>query len=108
MKKSHWVHLSFEGKQQMTVLSQIIHRSGISPNVIWTSLSSRAKESAKILSQTLEILNIVEQKSLDNVDCPVPYQTRMTMEELERRGGDVYDLCDEKPEQVADRISQVF
>ena len=108
MRKEDWMHLSDEGKAGMEKLAKDISSlSGHFP-VIFSSPSIRAIESSRILASILHIPKIVPKEDLDDVLCRKPYEQGMTMKELEKLHGDIYDVCLETPEEVAERMVKVF
>ncbi|MCX6791466.1 MAG: histidine phosphatase family protein [Candidatus Gottesmanbacteria bacterium] len=108
MDRKDWVHLSKEGEEQMQALAGIIKSHKFQVTTIWTSPTSRAKESAVILAQTLGVTDVQTNDILDDVLSPTPYRQHMTMAQLEKLHGDVYSLAEETPQAVAARMKQTL
>jgi broad specificity phosphatase PhoE len=108
MRPEDVMHLSDNGKAGMRKLAEEIKSAGFNCVAIYTSPETRTRESAGIMAEILNITDIEIKDGLDDVLCPAPYRQKMTMKELEDRGGDVYYLCQEKPENIARRMEPVF
>jgi broad specificity phosphatase PhoE len=108
MAQKDWIYLSKEGEEQMQTLAETIISHKFHVTTIWTSPSSRAKESANVLAQTLGVPDVQIKDMLDDVLSPAPYRQRMTMTQLEELKGDVYALAQETPHIIAQRMKQTF
>ncbi len=108
MEQKDWIHLSKEGEKQIQTLAETMISRKFHVTTIWTSPSSRAKESAAILAKTLGVPDVQIQDMLDDVLSPAPYRQRMTMTQLEGLKGDVYALAQETPQIIAQRMKQTF
>jgi len=108
------IHLSDKGKQQMRHLASLIKKQRLVVEMIYSSPSVRAQESAKILSDELELDEIKIIKDLDDFYAPGPYKEGMTLDELEEIGGNVYTEywrkkhSHELPEEIIVRMKKVF
>lgn len=108
MDPKDWIHLSKEGEKQMQTLAETIIFREFHVTTIWTSPTSRAKESATVLAQTFGVPDMQIKDMLDDVLSPAPYRQRMTMTRLEELKGDVYALAEETPQTVARRMKQAL
>jgi broad specificity phosphatase PhoE len=108
MDQKDWIHLSNEGEKQMQTLAKTILSYKFHVTTIWTSPTTRAKESALILAQTLGVADIQSKDMLDDVLSPAPYKQHMTMAQLEALKGNVYSLAEETPAAVALRMKQAL
>ena len=108
MDKKDWIHLSKEGEEQIQTLAETIISHKFHVTTIWTSPSSRAKESATILAKTFGVPDVHIQDMIDDVLSPAPYKQRMTTTQLEELKGDVYSLAKETPLTVARRMKQTL
>lgn len=108
MNQKDWIHLSKEGEEQMQTLAGIIKSRKLQVTTIWTSPTSRAKESAIVLTQFLGIPDVQTNDMIDDVLSPAPYRQHMTMAQLETLKGDVYTLAEETPPMVARRMKQAL
>jgi len=108
MDRKDWVHLSKEGEEQMQALAGIIKSHKFQVTTIWTSPSSRARESADVLARTFGLSGSKVVDALDDLLSPIPYQQKMTTEELEKRKGNVYELAKETPGEVLIRTKQTL
>jgi len=104
MDQKDWIHLSKEGEEQMQALAGAILSRNFHVTTIWTSPTSRAKESAIILADILGTPEPHINNMLDDLLCPAPYRQHMTITQLEELKGDVYALAEETPQTVARRM----
>lgn len=108
MRPEDIMHLSESGRTGIEELAIAIRSTGYKCTMIWTSPETRTVESSHILAKILDIARIETKNELDDVLCPAPYLAKMTIKDLENRGGDLYDLCQEKPGDIVRRMEAVF
>jgi broad specificity phosphatase PhoE len=108
MRPEDIMHLSETGKTGVQELAKAIKDGGYNCVVLYTSPEIRAIESSQILAKTLGIAGTETIDELDDVLCPAPYLAKMSIRDLENRGGDLYDLCQEKPDDIVRRMEPVF
>lgn len=113
MKLADIIHISDEGKGQMKRLGQLIKERELLINNIETSPESRAKESSTELNYHFQV-PIHINDGLDDVYAPGPYREHMTMDQLMKIGGNVYEgdqwekYQHESPTDIIQRMRKVF
>lgn len=114
MRKGEEIHLSMEGRVRIQELGNFIRGKGLKVKMIISSPESRTLESARELQKALDLPKIETSELLDDMYAPGPYLEGMSMEELEKRKGNVYDrgrwgkYNHESPEQAIERMRSVF
>lgn len=108
------VPLSSEGHLQMQRVGEKLKEAGIKPRAIYTSILTRAVQSAAEIAKSFPGVKIIEVEDLQDPDAPgIEKKTNPWLAEIEAEGHDVFshpELKDtiETREQVADRMVGVL
>lgn len=105
------MYLSSKGHVQMHDIADIIQRSKFNVVTLRKSPLMRARESGQALASALRLdaEHIKDDHDLSELDAREPYEKGMTMDELEKQGGDVYSLPNtERPVAVQERMQRAF
>ncbi len=109
------IRISELGKEQMRNLGRVLREKQFKVVVIKVSPETRAQESARELVKALHSKPKVEiEPDLDDNYCPGPYRLGMSVDDVKRIKGNVYEgevwqeFHHEMPESIINRMKKVF
>lgn len=114
MKKEDIIHLNPEGEKQITQLAKTIQERQFRVKAIRSSPQTRVKESTLALNEALHVSDCKEDRNFNEVFASGPYEEGLTMADLQRIKGDVYDKSrwgkynHEEPKEVVERSQRGF
>ena len=114
MKKEDINHITVDGKKQLRALGKVINQKKFRVVRIRYSNQIRAVESALEINKALKVKDAKVEPRLRDVYAPGGYLERMTMDELKRQPGNIYNRSrwrkyhHETPESIIKRFDDVF